>query len=57
VPISPVDLIACLIDKILPPSRNIGHPPTSTNDVVVTLRSSLREGYKGANFEPLGARR
>jgi integrase/recombinase XerD len=49
VPISPVDLIACLIDKILPPSRNIGHPPTSTNDVVVTLRSSLR-GVQGREF-------
>jgi transposase len=45
-PISPVDLIACLIDEILPPSQGLGHPPAPTTDVVATLRFFLREGVQ-----------
>ena len=45
-PISPVDLIACLIDESLPPSQGLGHPPTPTTDVVATLRFFLREGVQ-----------
>ena len=42
-PISPVDLIACLIDEIRPPSQGLGHPPTPTTDVVATLGFFLPE--------------
>jgi hypothetical protein len=42
--ISPVDLIARLIDEIWPLPQGPGHPPTATPDVVATLRFFLREG-------------
>jgi transposase len=45
-PISPVDLLARLIDEILPLSQGPGHPPTPTTDVVATLRLVLREGVQ-----------
>jgi transposase len=45
-PISPVDLIARLIDEIMPQPHGPGHPPSATEDVVATLYFFLREGVQ-----------
>jgi hypothetical protein len=45
-PISLVDLIARLIDEIVPLSHGPGHPPCPTEDVVASLLFFLREGVQ-----------
>jgi transposase len=45
-PISPVDLIARLIEKLMPLPHGRGHPPLATEDVVATLFFFLREGVQ-----------